>query len=55
MTYVSFVIVALKHFEGCNDQRVVSNRYRLFLAYFFVVSFIEEERDKLKKYFFIVI
>lgn len=55
MTCVPFVIVASKHSERCNDQRVVSNRYRLSLACFSVVSSIEEERDKSKKYSFIVI
>ena len=52
---MSFVIAASKHFEKCNDQRVVSNRYRFFLACFSVVNFIEEKRDELKKYSFIVI
>ncbi len=55
MTCVPFVIVASKHFEECNDQRVVSNRYRFSFACFSVVSFIKEERDKSKKYSFIVI
>lgn len=55
MTCVPFAIAASKHFEGCNDQRVVSNRYRPSLACFFVVSFIEEKRDGSKKYSFIVI
>ena len=55
MTCVSFIIAASKHFEKCNDQRAVSNRYRLFLACFSVVSFIEKKRDELKKYSFIVI
>ena len=52
---MSFAIVASKHFEKCNDQRVVSNRYRFSFACFSIVSFIEEKKDKLKKYSFIVI
>ena len=55
MTCVSFVIKTSKHFEKCNNQRVVSNKHRFSFAYFSVVSFTKEKRNKSKKYFFIVI
>ena len=55
MTYVPFAIAASKYSEGCNNQRAVSNKYRPSFACFSAVSSTEEERNKPKKYSFIVI